>query len=243
MLRLIEGSSDQSDDKALLARRLVGAKDTIRLLEEEVDRLGLMVSPDLGALTAQLTCPQCLGTMRSVMSTCTKPIVHRPVIARTVESLGRTLINPVSQSDSIGGKAADYGYREGALRKEPASTMTSFESFGVNPSHPVTTDCVASHFFFIIQSDVAGSLRLQLDGVSRAVGGALRGYVAAETHDHPATGRTIVPSLRLQLVTQDLRIVDLLTMLVEGGVDDAPLNQNQVGCRCWCYRAMKLMEE
>ncbi|PBK68377.1 hypothetical protein ARMSODRAFT_976184 [Armillaria solidipes] len=45
MLRLIEGSSDQSDDEALLARRLVGAKDTIRLLEEVVDRLGLMVSP------------------------------------------------------------------------------------------------------------------------------------------------------------------------------------------------------
>ncbi|SJL06526.1 uncharacterized protein ARMOST_09867 [Armillaria ostoyae] len=68
MLRLIEGSSDQSDDEALLACRLVGTKDTIRLLEEEVDRLGLMVSPDLGALTAQLTCPQCLGTMRSIMS-------------------------------------------------------------------------------------------------------------------------------------------------------------------------------
>ncbi len=44
MLRLIEGSSDQSDE-GLLAHRLVGAKDTIRLLEEEVDRLGLMVTP------------------------------------------------------------------------------------------------------------------------------------------------------------------------------------------------------
>ncbi len=44
MLRLIEGSSDQSDE-GLLARRLVGTKDTIRLLEEEVDRLGLMVTP------------------------------------------------------------------------------------------------------------------------------------------------------------------------------------------------------
>ncbi|SJL11302.1 uncharacterized protein ARMOST_14705 [Armillaria ostoyae] len=104
-------------------------------------------------------------------------------------------------------------------------------------------DCVASHFFFIVQSDVAGSLRLQLDGVSRAVGGTLRGYVAAETHDHPATGRTIVPSLWLQLMAQDLRVVDLLMMLVEGGVDDAPLNQNQVGCHRWCYWAMKLMEE
>ncbi len=44
MIRLIEGSSDQSDE-GLLARRLVGVKDTIRLLEEEVDHLGLMVTP------------------------------------------------------------------------------------------------------------------------------------------------------------------------------------------------------
>ena len=45
MRRLIQGSLDQSDKDALLVHRLVGAKDTIRLLEEEVDCLRLMVTP------------------------------------------------------------------------------------------------------------------------------------------------------------------------------------------------------
>ncbi len=45
MQRLIQGSLDQSDKDALLVRRLVSAKDTIHLLEEEVDCLRLMVTP------------------------------------------------------------------------------------------------------------------------------------------------------------------------------------------------------
>ncbi|SJL14439.1 uncharacterized protein ARMOST_17896 [Armillaria ostoyae] len=263
MLRLIEGSPDQSDDEALLARRLVGAKDTIRLLEEEVDRLGLMVLPDLGALTAQLTCPQCLGTMRSVMSlecghafcspclfvsvqrarqsgdriqprctTCTKPIVHRPVIARTVESLGRTLINPVPQSDSIGGRAAEYGYRP----------VVKIE-LGSKAFHSRDLDRIASHFYFSVFSNASGTLRIQLDGALELVGGSLRGYVGCENHDYPPSGVTITPMLELDLVAKDLRVGDLLTLLVDAGVDDAPLNHLNVGCRRWCYRALKAMEE
>ncbi|SJL18388.1 uncharacterized protein ARMOST_21976 [Armillaria ostoyae] len=95
MLRLIEGSPDQSDDEALLARRLVGAKDTIRLLEEEVDRLGLMVSPDLGALTAQLTCPQCLGTMRSVMRYVTTFVEPRHLISSLQSGMWARLLLPM----------------------------------------------------------------------------------------------------------------------------------------------------
>ncbi|SJL11303.1 uncharacterized protein ARMOST_14706 [Armillaria ostoyae] len=95
MLRLIEGSSDQSDDEALLARRLVGAKDTIRLLEEEVDRLGLMVLPDLGALTAQLTCPQCLGTMRSIMRYVTTFVEPRHLINSLQSGMWARLLLPM----------------------------------------------------------------------------------------------------------------------------------------------------
>ncbi|KAK0430199.1 hypothetical protein EV421DRAFT_1744377 [Armillaria borealis] len=104
MLCLIEGSSHQSDDEALLVCCLVGAKDTIRLLEEEVDRLGLMVSPDLGALTAQLTCAQCLGTMRSVMSPKRSTIwrsnstalqhVHKSNRSSTSDRMDRRIIGP-----------------------------------------------------------------------------------------------------------------------------------------------------
>ncbi|PBK58795.1 hypothetical protein ARMSODRAFT_1027964 [Armillaria solidipes] len=281
MLCLIEGSSDQSDDEALLAHHLVSAKDTIRLLEEEVDRLGLMVSPDLGALTAQLTCPQCLGTMRSVMSlecghafcspclfvsvqctrqsgdriqprctTCTKTIVHRPVIARTVKSLGHTLINPVPQSDSIGGWAAEYGYRTGAisvridrdLECRLQRPVVKIE-LGSKAFHSHDLDRIASHFHFSIFSNASSTLQIQLDGTLELVGGSLHGYVGCENHDYPPSGITITPMLELGLVAKDLRVGDLLTLLVDVGVDDAPLNHLNVGCCRWCYHALKAMEE
>ncbi|KAK0237590.1 hypothetical protein EDD85DRAFT_789745 [Armillaria nabsnona] len=279
MLRLIQGSSEQSNEDVLLARCLVGAKHTIRLLEEEVDQLGLMVTPDIGALTSQLTCGQCLGTMWSAM--------------RTIESLGRTLINPVSQSDGIGGRAAEYSYfSAGVISTLLLNSMSSIwmidyfpnpmfgtftcESFSfgilsgfrISPikvlaeGGPPHLDCYiykiqlgsksfwstiqndeSTHFYIILYNNVEGTLRLQLDSSSKLVGGALHGYVVCQVHDYAPSGPTIIPLIDLPLITQNLRAIDLLNMLVDGSVDDVPLNSNNVGCHCWCYQALHLMEK
>ncbi|PBK68378.1 hypothetical protein ARMSODRAFT_1019936 [Armillaria solidipes] len=102
---------------------------------------------------------------------------------------------------------------------------------------------IASHFYFSVFSNASGTLRIQLDGALELVGGTLHGYVGCENHDYPPSGVTITPMLELGLVAQDLRVGDLLTLLVDAGVDDAPLNHLNVGCRRWCYRALKAMEE
>ncbi len=61
-------------------------------------------------------------------------------------------------------------------------------------------------------------------------------------HDYSPSGCTIIPLINIPLA-QDLRAIDLLTMLVNGGVDEAPLNNINIGCRRWCYRALRLLEE
>ncbi len=62
-------------------------------------------------------------------------------------------------------------------------------------------------------------------------------------HDYAPSGPTIIPLIDMPLVAQNIRAIDLLTMLVDGGVDDAPLNNINVGCRRWCYWALRRMEE
>lgn len=49
--------------------------------------------------------------------------------------------------------------------------------------------------------------------------------------------------LELSLIAKDLSVGDVVTLLVDAGVDDTPLNHLNVGCHCWCYRALKAMEE
>ncbi len=62
-------------------------------------------------------------------------------------------------------------------------------------------------------------------------------------HDYAPSGPTIILLIDMPLVAQNIRAIDLLTKLVDGGVDDAPLNNINVGCHRWCYRALCRMEE
>lgn len=52
----------------------------------------------------------------------------------------------------------------------------------------------STHFYIIIYNNVEGTLRLQLDGTSELVGGALRGYVAYVSPLVPVNSVLIFPS-------------------------------------------------
>ncbi len=62
-------------------------------------------------------------------------------------------------------------------------------------------------------------------------------------HNYAPSGPTIITLINMPLVAQNIRAIDLLTMLVNGGVDDVPLNNINVGCCRWCYWALCRMEE